>query len=138
MLMYLWKKRKNNRVIRTANIMWLVVVISSAFVLGRSYAEPGAFEYEAHGRRDPFVPLVGVAVARGGPRGLGDILSIEDVSLQGILVGPDGAKMVIINGEMVKEGDKIGVVVVESIGNNVVRIKIDEEVHEMQLYEQPK
>lgn len=138
MLMYLWKKRKNRRFIRIIDLVLFVAVVSSAFMLGRSHADPTAFEYQADGRRDPFVPLVGVVVTSGGARGVGDILSIEDVSLQGILVGPDGTKMVIINGEMIKEGDKIGALVVESIGNNVVKLRIEDEVHEIHLYEQPQ
>jgi cysteine synthase len=136
--MYLWKRRKNSRVTRGLCLILLAAAVSGAFVLVRSHAEPTAFEYHADGRRDPFVPLVGVVVTRGGARGVGDILSIEDVSLQGILVGPDGAKMVIINGEMIKEGDKIGTVTIESIGNNAVKIKIEDEVHEIHLYEQPQ
>ncbi len=93
-----------------------------------------AYEYAAHGRRDPFVPLVGVEKGAAAS-GLVGVYSIEDVSLQGIVNGPGGKKGAIINGEFVKEGDKVERVYIESVGDNVVVIKIDEDRHELKLYE---
>lgn len=90
--------------------------------------------YESFGRRDPFVPLIGVPGAEH--KGIWDVLTIEDVMIQGITVDPDGARKVFINGESMKEGDKKGLLLVESIGNNVVKIKLDEEYHELKLYEE--
>ncbi|MFQ5952371.1 MAG: general secretion pathway protein GspB [Candidatus Omnitrophota bacterium] len=97
-------------------------------------AESGAFQYEARGRRDPFVPLVGVAETSSisGARG---ILTVEDVFLQGILMDDYGKRSVIINGEIFKEGDRIERLYIESIGDNIVVIKIDEDKFELKLYE---
>ena len=78
----------------------------------------GAYEYESMGRRDPFVPLVGIT-GEGHAGGINSILTVEDVSLQGIVVGPDNERNVIINGELLKKGDKRERLSVESIGNNV-------------------
>ena len=91
----------------------------------------GALEYNAHGRRDPFVPLTGIA--RKGPTG--GIYSVDDVMLQGIVIGPDGAYNAIINGKVVKAGDTVGRLFVESVGSNVVVIKIGELTHKVKLYE---
>ncbi len=97
-------------------------------------ADCGAYQYDAQGRRDPFVPLIGVADASSvsGARG---ILTIEDVSLQGIVTGPNGKRAVVINGELMNEGQKVERLLVESIGDNVVMIKIDEERFYLKLYE---
>ncbi|MBD3426178.1 MAG: hypothetical protein GF409_02985 [Candidatus Omnitrophica bacterium] len=132
------KKKKNNIACILASSIMLSA-LAAVILMGEvySHAEPGGFEYESHGRRDPFIPLVGVETARGRVEGLTGIMSIDDVSLQGILVGPDGSKMVIINGEMIKEGAMIGSLLVEDIGKNRVRIKIEDQVFELELYEQP-
>ncbi len=97
--------------------------------------EASAFEYKSLGRRDPFVPLIGVPQdgTRGGARG---VLTVDDVVLQGIVIDPAGKRSAIINGEFMTEGDSIGVLTVESIDANVVKIKIDEDEHEIKLYEE--
>ena len=133
--MFPWKKRKNR-----ISARWGVLVLCAFAVaaLGGAvgFSDDGAYQYESLGRRDPFVPLVGVVSRRESVRGLEGILSIEDVSLQGILVGPGGSRSVIINGEVVAEGMKMGTLTVESIRDNEVTIKIDEDVHTLKLYEQ--
>ncbi|MGB2630125.1 MAG: hypothetical protein WBD24_00840 [Candidatus Omnitrophota bacterium] len=93
-----------------------------------------AFEYDSYGKRDPFVPLVGVA-ERASVSGARGILTVDDVSLQGIVIRADGKPAVIINGEILGEGDRIERLYVESIGNNVVTIKIDNERFDLKLYE---
>ncbi|RKY42968.1 MAG: hypothetical protein DRP85_01180 [Candidatus Makaraimicrobium thalassicum] len=94
-----------------------------------------ASEYNAFGRRDPFVPLVGVP-REGTKGGILGILTIDDVVLQGIVVGPDGARNAIINGEVLKEKDRVERLFVESIGDNTVTVKIDDDRFELKLYEE--
>ncbi|GEM_PF-1225135 len=93
-----------------------------------------SYAYSSAGRRDPFVPLVGVSSERSG-EGVWGILTIDDVVFQGVTVEPDGARSVIINGEVLREGDEVGRLTVESIGDNVVKIKIGDERFEKKLYE---
>jgi hypothetical protein len=100
-----------------------------------SDAAEKAFEYNAHGKRDPFVPLVGVA-REGSAGGAWGVFSIDDVVLQGITLGPGGERCVIINGEIMKEGDKIGLLSVQSIGNNEVILRIEDKTFEKKLYEE--
>jgi hypothetical protein len=80
------------------------------------------------------VPLVGVtkSTSVSGARG---ILTIEDVSLQGIVMGADGKKGVIINGEIIREGERVDRLFIESIGNNIVTIKIEDDTFKIKLYE---
>ena len=93
-----------------------------------------AFEYDSYGRRDPFVPLVGVA-ERAYVSGARGILTIEDVSLQGIVIGANGKPAAIINGELLGEGDRIERLYIESVGSNIVNIKIDDDKFQLKLYE---
>jgi hypothetical protein len=90
-------------------------------------------KYESRGRRDPFVPLVGVS-DKGGRGGIKGIHTIDDVKLQGIVRGADGVKRAIINGEIMKEGDKIERLSVIFIEDNGVKVKIEETEYELKLY----
>ena len=118
------------RWIKKSFILFWTIAFLAVSVPGHLYA----FNYEAHGRRDPFVPLIGVAES-GHMSGARGILTVEDVSLQGIVVGPNGQSAVVINGELMQEGQMIERLLVESIGDNVVVIKIDEEKFYLKLYE---
>ncbi len=116
--------------IKRSVILCLVAVLCAVGIC----VDCAAYQYEAYGRRDPFVPLIGVADASSasGARG---ILTIEDVSLQGLVMGPNGGRAVVINGELMQEGQQVERLLVESIGDNIVMIKIDEERFYLKLYE---
>ncbi len=90
--------------------------------------------YDPSGRRDPFVPLVGVAreVLKAGEEA---IAGIRDIAVQGIVINPDGTRNVIINNEVLEEGETSGRLFVESIGTNGVTIRLDGKRYELKLYE---
>lgn len=85
-------------------------------------------------RRDPFVPLVGVETTKT-KSGIDGILTIIDVKFQGIATGTEGKKAIILNGELIEEGDTVGLVKVEEVGVNKARISIDGALHDISLYE---
>ncbi|MBU1083804.1 MAG: hypothetical protein ABIG55_00400 [Candidatus Omnitrophota bacterium] len=108
-----------------------LTVLFLAAVCVPAYAFPA--ERAASVKRDPFVPLVGVSAdvqVEGGA-----ILSVSDVSLQGIIKGADGSYTAIINGEMMKEGYGTQNFRIKKISDNSVVMGIGEEDHEIQLYE---
>ena len=92
--------------------------------------------YETKGKRDPFVPLLGVNVSAASS--LDDIVSIDDVVLQGIVTGSGGEKIAILNGEMIGDGKTKGRVTVKSISENKVIVKIDDEERTIAIYEENK
>ncbi|NQT32106.1 MAG: hypothetical protein HQ594_00360 [Candidatus Omnitrophica bacterium] len=121
---------------RNRKYIYIFILLGSAlvFILLVRGTE-AAYSYNSYGRRDPFVPLVGVV--RGGTAGGAlSIFSIDDAVLQGIVTNLDGSLSAIINGEIMKEGQMLGRLKVESVGNNVVKIKINEENFEIKLYEE--
>ncbi len=69
-----------------------------AFTLTTYLSE--ASPYDSHSKRDPFVPLVGTHARASGS--LEDVMSIEDVDLQGIANDSAGSRVAIINGEMIR------------------------------------
>ena len=121
--------KKTNKIFIAAFISFVLIT-----VVDSSYVAQASHEYTSGGKRDPFIPLAGdIAACVTG--GLSGIMSLEDVNLQGIVVAPDGAKSVIINGEIMKGGDSIGLFKVLSIGNNEVVVEINENIHTLRLYE---
>lgn len=85
-------------------------------------AECESFKYEAHGRRDPFVPLIGQDKVVAAT--LADVTSVEDIKVEGIAIGSDGKRTAIINGEIVKEGYKAGEIVIKKINPKSVTLLI--------------
>jgi hypothetical protein len=91
------------------------------------------YSYASLGKRDPFVPLVGVAgPATGG--GLRGVTSVSGIKLQGILIGADGKRAAIVNGEIFSEGYAEGDVSILSIAPGKIRVKINDKEHDVSLY----
>ena len=70
-----------------------------------SYGADEPFVYQKGGR-DPFSPLV----TREGKfiQGEGGGVALEDVVLEGIVWDPRGESMAMMNGRIVRKGDRIG------------------------------
>ncbi|MCM8761381.1 MAG: hypothetical protein NC938_01915 [Candidatus Omnitrophica bacterium] len=92
------------------------------------------FQYESHGKRDPFVPLVGVDRPAAGR--LEEITSVADIRLEGIATGAGKSMVAILNGEVVKEGDKFGDIEIKKITGRKVSILFGGKPYEMSLTEE--
>ena len=93
------------------------------------WAEKAPSSYVSEGRRDPFVPLVSAS---------GYLMNVEEdekttLRLEGIMYDPSGNSMAIINGELLKVGEKIGDAVVSRIEANRIVVVKDNENVEMEL-----
>jgi len=75
------------------------------------YAQ-GAFVYDDHGKRDPFVPLVSSA---GMVVTYDEDLAVNDLVLEGIVTGASGDNVAIVNGKVVKPHDQVGPYIVDTI-----------------------
>jgi len=109
----------------------LCLIVGFVITSFSSYAQ---VKYESRGKRDPFVPLIGVdrpAVTR-----LEDVTSISDIKLEGIAVKEKGKKAAILNGEMLKEGDKVGDVELKKIKNKSVTILVGGKPYDVNLSEE--
>lgn len=109
----------------------IVTSIVSAVLLVGVVGRCDAFQYEAKGKRDPFVPLVGMdkpAVAR-----LEDVSSVDDIRLEGIASGAKGAMVAMMNGEQLKVGDKAGEVELRAVGKKSVTVVLGGKPHEIFL-----
>ena len=120
------------------NIIVVVAVVALYLVSGPS------FGYEARGKRDPFVPLIGLAKEKSkekskekgkdvGPVRLAEVGSVNDILLEGVAIGAQGKNVAILNGQMVKENDEIGVLRIIKISRNAVELSIDGKVYTLSL-----
>jgi hypothetical protein len=116
------------RVLRSALIL---VVALPAF----DSALCNAFEYNSHGKRDPFAPLVGpdkpTAVTR-----LADVASVEEMSLEGIVTNAKGEVVALVNGEMLKTNDRVGEITVKSITSSGVTLSVGGKEYKLRLPEE--
>lgn len=110
-----------------------IVVTMAVVAAALSCILPGSVSgYESKGKRDPFVPLIGQdKVNRLG--GLEGIISVNDVLLEGIAIGPSGKNIAILNGQMVKEKDKFGLLQIKKISKKTVELSIDGKIHILSL-----
>jgi len=104
----------------------LIITVSSA-------AE--TFRYDPHGKRDPFIPLIGQDRPSASVA-FSEIASRDDVRLEGIAMRESGMRTAIINGEIVKEGFKAGEVEVRKINKDSVVISISGKEYTVKLYEE--
>lgn len=116
---------------RKIRVITLLPICIAVFV---SLAGAQSFKYESHGKRDPFAPLIGQD--KGSIGKLVDITSAEDLRLEGIASGPGGKNTAILNGEMVKAGQKIGEVTIKNITANAVEILMGDKTYSLKLSEE--
>ena len=88
----------------------LIVVL--LFLFTNSVYGQEVFVYNDHGKRDPFVPLVSSA---GMVVTYDEDLSVNDLSLEGIVADASGNNVAIVNGKVVKPHDHIGPYIVDLI-----------------------
>lgn len=108
--------------------------LAIAFFIAIPFVQSDPLKYESKGKRDPFVPLIGPG--KTITAGLEDILSIEDVNLEGIAVAAKGNRVAIINGQILKENDKVGSVLINKITDKAVTLSIDGKAYNINLPEE--
>jgi hypothetical protein len=116
---------------------YLSALLALSIILAAAFAGPAHAEgtkYESFNRRDPFVPLVGGE--RPANSGLENISSVGDIRLEGIAIGAKDKTRAILNGEIVKENDKIGQLEIKKIRKKEVIILFAGAEHTLTLPEE--
>lgn len=111
---------------RARNKAVVVFILFIILITLFSYAQE-AFRYDAHNRRDPFIPLVDKD---------GNLLpeirlltAVEEINLEGILWDENGESFVIISGNVLKTGDFFAdYKVIKIERNRVVLTRAGEEI----------
>ncbi len=106
------------------------VLMLGFFIVVPAYAQQTDTAYDEHGKHDPFLPLV----APGGAIITYDSdLTVGDMILEGIISDPQGNGLAIINGKVVKVGDKVGSYAVGVIGHDDVDLSKGQEHFSLKL-----
>ena len=90
----------------------------------------GVEAYDDQGKRDPFWPLIS---SSGTIVSYGEDISPSDMVLEGIMSDADGNYTAIINGNIVKPGDNIGLFSIERIESKTVFFAKGSEKFELNL-----
>lgn len=89
--------------------------------------------YQAHGKRDPFVPLLTASGQRIHPPG-GDeeaAAGVPSVALQGIVYDPKTDSYAILNGRVMRLGETIDGITVTAITPTMVTVMINGQPHQL-------
>ncbi len=111
--------------------------ICTAFIAGLSYAgaEEAApeFSYYSKGTRDPFLPLITGDVRTS--MGLRTVETIEDVKFEGIIFDPAGGSLVMLNGEVLRENQRVYNVRIIEIQPEAVTLSVYDQEHTIYIEE---
>ena len=88
------------------------------------------FTYSDKGKRDPFWTLLG---GRGVIINYDKDILVSDMVVEGVMAEPTGESVAIINGNIVKLGDKIGLFVVKEIKPTAVILEKGQEIFTLKL-----
>ncbi len=101
-----------------------IFIIGVAFVLTvmslyslRAAETDSKFQYNDHNRRDPFWRLV---LPDGTVLSYDTDLMISDMVLEGVIFDPNGKSLAIINGKVLKVGDRLGLFTLTEIHRGYV------------------
>ncbi len=97
-------------------VAFIFLVLAPRGLMGKQHT------YDRKGKRDPFISLVDSGITSAA--GLEVVETIEDVKFEGVIFDPFGESMAMLNGEVVKEGDKAYNVEVVKIFKDAIIIKI--------------
>jgi hypothetical protein len=113
-------------------IMMIIVLSGSARATeeGNATIEEVRFVYHDHGRRDPLWPLVS---SDGVIHNYETEFMASDLALEGVFYSNPGTSAAIINGSVVREGDRIGQYLVQEIGSAKVVLSQGNERIELRL-----
>lgn len=107
-----------------------LIGIMIVLISGPLFAEE-TFKYDAGETRDPFIPLVSEAGAYVSDAY--GISGIKDIRLEGIVWDGTDNPVAVINGEIAREGQEIGVLKVLKIERDAVVFEVDEEYIRIEL-----
>ena len=95
--------------------------------------------YDAHGKRDPFVPLVSETSVPVPMEEAAMLTNMDEIKIEGIVYDPNQGSIVMLNGNMLREGEALGGIKVLKIQPDGVSLLFnDQEIFkEMHSEEEP-
>lgn len=112
------------RLILTALILCIAII--------QAQAADSQFVYDAGGKRDPFIPLIGIT---GSKTVASADLSLTSIKFQGIVLDKNSNMAAMVNGELYRIGDKIGKFVLKNVSSNSIIVNDGAKDFTLTLYE---
>ncbi|MBU0605221.1 MAG: hypothetical protein KKH77_02905 [Candidatus Omnitrophica bacterium] len=116
---------------KTAYSLFIALALSA---LSGAFSAADDYKYESRGKRDPFVPLVGIN--RPAVSKLEDVTSIADVKVEGIVSASGGRMAAILNDQIVRQGDRFGDIEIKKITKKAVTIVMGGKNYDIMLIEE--
>ncbi len=105
-------------------LLWMFTTIFSILLMVESQAIEGVV-YNDNGKRDPMMQLV--SELKRPISGLSGVQTIDEIQLEGFVIDTESTSMIIANGVVLYEGDKVEHVEVKKITEIGVTFIINEE-----------
>ena len=123
-----WPEGRTGAQFSAGCLVWLTGLVVLA--VGTSVVEAA---YQAHGKRDPFVPLLTASGQRIHPPGgdEGAATGVASVALQGIVYDPKTESYAILNGRVVRLGEAINGMTVTAITPTTVTVMMNGQPHRL-------
>lgn len=111
------RRHGSSRTVLARAVVWCLA--AAALFTADTFA---AYQYDDHGKRDPFVPLVTTVAQkkRVAFPPLKEVASIDELRLEGVAAGAGGARTAIMNGEIVREKTRVGVLEIVKVADRSV------------------
>ena len=119
------------RLPKTAYSLFIALALS---VLSGAFSVADDYKYESRGKRDPFVPLVGID--RPVVSKLEEVTSIADVKVEGIVSASGGRMAAILNDQIVRQGDRFGDIEIKKITKKAVAIVMGGKNYDIMIIEE--
>ena len=110
----------------------------AAGLLAAVWADPVPAEYQAKGKRDPFIPLVNSQGQRVHPPGAEEgesTTGLGNLILQGIVFDPKEESYAVISGQVVREQEDLEGVRVVKIESDAVTVEVEGQTHRLTVQE---
>ena len=91
--------------------------------------------YNAHGRRDPFTPLV-TSTTKSSSSNLLGVDSVEHIVVEGVVCDPQHGSLAIVNGTILKEGEELAGIKVLKVASSGVYFLINGAESFKQIYQE--
>lgn len=106
------------------------IVISWGFFLVSIGSANDEYFYDAKNKRDPLLPLVD---SNGVILNYDKNFLISDLNLEGIIYQDSAGSLAIVNGKILRVGDKVGKYIVDQIYSDKVVLSIENQTYELWL-----
>ena len=119
---------------KPVTFLWILCLCSGMIFSAECARGDEKGGYNAHAKRDPFVPLVTMTTRQAS--GLLGVENREDITIEGLVYDPASGSIVIANGTVLREGEQVGNLKVIEVKSNGAIFSVNEMQGFVPLYQE--